>query len=42
MSNSCFAELEDYPLENLKALPLFPSNRRKLQVVLIAYKNVLL
>ncbi len=25
-------ELEDYPLENLKALPLFPSNKRKLQV----------
>ena len=27
-----YADLEDYPLENLKALPLFPSNRRKLQV----------
>ena len=25
-------DLEDYPLENLKALPLFPSHRRQLQL----------
>ena len=27
-----YLDLEDYPLENLKALPLFPSHKRQLQV----------